>query len=142
VNAKRLNLAVLIGLLGFCSASTWAADTMIDTSQPKKYYPVLGLVLGTPSLGVNAVVGYDLGPVEVRLSGGVGNPSNTSGNLHWRFQLDLGYKSIDTRNVVAQVNCKSDICIDLIEPAAVPLVPYSARKRLDVRFFRQWGCSD
>jgi hypothetical protein len=103
VNAKRLTVVVVFGLLGLCSVPTWAANAAPDESQPKKYYPVLGLVIGTPSLGVNAVVGYDLGPVEMRLSGGVGNPSTTSKDLHWGFQLDLGYKRIDTKNVVMQV---------------------------------------
>ncbi len=103
MNGKRFIVAVVIGLLGLCSAPTWAANATRDKSQPKKYYPVLGLVIGTPSLGVNAVVGYDFGPVEMRLSGGVGNPSISSNDLHWGFQLDLGYKRIDTKNVVSQV---------------------------------------
>jgi hypothetical protein len=121
VNAKRFIVAVVFGLLALCSVPTWAANVAADKSQPKKYYPVLGLILGTPSLGVEAVVGYDFGPVEVRLSGGVGNSSTNSKDLHWGFQLDLGYKSIDTKNIVTQVELFSNYVnqLDTSPPQAV-----------------------
>jgi len=103
MNVKRLSLAVLIGLLGFGSSTLWAADSASERSQPKPAYPVLGVVIGTPSVGINAIVGYDFGRLEARLSGGIGNSDNVANGLSWGVQANLGYKSIDTRNVVGQI---------------------------------------
>ncbi|HUX13260.1 MAG TPA: hypothetical protein VMW87_09535 [Spirochaetia bacterium] len=100
---EKLHAVILIGLIGLCAAPLWAADTSPDRNQLKKDYPVLGFVIGTPSLGLDAIVGYDLGPVEFRLSGGVGNSDYSANGLSWGVQANLGYKILDTRNVVGQV---------------------------------------
>jgi len=47
------------------------------------------LVLGTPSLGANALVGYNWDPIEVRLSGGIGNEDEVSKTRPWGLQADL-----------------------------------------------------
>jgi len=102
VKIEGLSVAVLIGLLGLCSVPAWAANVPPDKSHPKKDYPVLGLVVGTPSLGIDAIVGYDFGPVEMRLSGGVGNANSTTKVLPWGLQANVGLKSIDTKHFVLQ----------------------------------------
>ncbi len=93
----HFRIALLTGLLGICALPLWAADNAGTN------YPVLGIVIGTPSLGVNAIVGYDLGPVELRLSGGIGNSTNTANHsLSWGLQANVAYTFLDVKGVVSQ----------------------------------------
>jgi len=99
-----LKLPMLIVLLEICTVPLWAADNPTDKSQPRTNYPVLGIVIGTPSLGVNAIAGYDFGPIEARVSGGIGNSDNSANNsISWGVQANLGYKLTDTKNTVSQI---------------------------------------
>ncbi len=73
----------------------WAAGADTGAKTPRKNYPVLGIVIGSPSGSIDGVVGYSFGMFEARLSGGAGPTSFDSAELSWGIQGDLGIKAVD-----------------------------------------------
>jgi hypothetical protein len=87
---------VLFAMFAFSALELQAQDTAV-----RQNYPLVGIVIGTPSFGVDAILGYDFGPVELRLSGGIDNPVSGVSGLPWGVQADFGYKLVDTGHFVA-----------------------------------------
>lgn len=103
MNGRECRIAVLVGLIALCGFPVWALSPSAAKVQPKNHYPIAGLVIGTPSLGLNAVVGYAFGNLEARLSGGIGGAGASAAGVSWGVQADAGYQVTQTKNFEDQL---------------------------------------